>query len=232
MTNAVPVGAVENFSVKSLHEEVLMQLRKALLEGDLPPGARVPERELCDRFGISRTPLREALKVLAAEGLVELLPNRGSRIKSLTEKDILELFEFVGGLEAMAGRLACARITDEEIHAVEALHYDMYAHYMRRDRFEYFRLNQLIHEAILHAARNDMLSAAHANYSGRIRRLRYTANMQSERDRWGEAMREHELILDALQRRSGPELSEILVRHLDNKCSAAIEHSRAQASAT
>src|SRR5690606_18579497 len=130
------------------HEEILASLRHYLIEGSLPDGARIPERLLCETMGVSRTPLREALKVLAAEGLVELLPNRGARVRVYNENDIREMFEVMGGLEAVAGRLACERITDAEISEIEKLHYDMYSSYMRRDLPAYFSLNQQIHQAI------------------------------------------------------------------------------------
>ncbi|MGB6589403.1 MAG: GntR family transcriptional regulator, partial [Pseudolabrys sp.] len=77
-----------------------LRLRNILLNGEIPPGARIPERDLCTRLQISRTPLREALKVLAAEGLVLLLPHRGSRAAKLTSKDVQDLFEVCQGLEA------------------------------------------------------------------------------------------------------------------------------------
>src|SRR6267154_6088508 len=93
-----------------MHDEVVSRLRHLLTEGEIPPGARIPERELCASLSISRTPLREALKVLAAEGLVVLLPNRGSRAAKLTQKDVKELFEVCEALEATAGELACPRI--------------------------------------------------------------------------------------------------------------------------
>ncbi|HWX05625.1 MAG TPA: GntR family transcriptional regulator, partial [Bradyrhizobium sp.] len=101
-----------------LHEEVVSRIRAILLDGEITPGARIPERELCERLQISRTPLREALKVLAAEGLVQLLPNRGSRAAKLTDKDVRDLFEVCQGLEALAGELACERITDAEIDEI------------------------------------------------------------------------------------------------------------------
>src|ERR1700720_421927 len=103
----------------SLHDETLTRLRDYIVEGNIPDGGRVPERELCAQFGISRTPLREALKVLAAEGLVDLLPNRGARVRQLSEQDLSELFDVMGGLEALAGRLACENITDAEIAEIE-----------------------------------------------------------------------------------------------------------------
>src|SRR5436305_1834124 len=80
------------------HGEVLSRLRDYVVEGNLPEGGRVPERDLCGMLGISRTPLREALKVLASEGLLELLPNRGARVRALNLQDIHELFDVMGGL--------------------------------------------------------------------------------------------------------------------------------------
>src|SRR5437773_9309397 len=99
----------------SLHGEILGRLRDYLVEGNIPEGHRIPERQLCEMLGISRTPLREALKVLASEGLIDLLPNRGARVRHLSEQDLGELFDIMGGLEGLAGRLACENITNEEI---------------------------------------------------------------------------------------------------------------------
>ena len=209
---------------QSLHDEILARLRDHIVEGNIPDGGRIPERQLCEMLGISRTPLREALKVLAAEGVVELLPNRGARVRALSEQDLGELFDIMGGLEGLAGRLACEHITDAEIAEIERLHYEMYGFYLHRDMHGYFHVNQLIHERIVAASRNETLQAAYANFAGRIRRVRYSANFARKRERWGEAMREHETILEALRRRAGNELSDILFKHLRNKRTAAIEH--------
>ena len=126
---AVGAGAEPVREDQSLHDEILTQLRDHIVEGNLPDGSRVPERQLCEMLGISRTPLREALKVLAAEGLVELLPNRGARVRQLSEQDLAELFDIMGGLEGLAGRLACENISDAEITEIERLHYEMYGFY-------------------------------------------------------------------------------------------------------
>lgn len=211
----------------SLHGELLAALRDYLVEGSLADGARVPERLLCDRFGISRTPLREALKVLAAEGLIELLPNRGARVRALSADDLRELFDVMGGLESLAGRLACERVSDEEVAEIERVHHEMYRFYLRRDMHGYFQCNQDIHRMIVAAAGNATLAATYASFAGRIRRVRYSANLATDRDRWGEAMREHEAILDALRRRAGSELSDILFMHLRNKRKAAEQRSGA-----
>ena len=220
----VPVEATP----ASLHAGLLIKVRDHIVEGHVADGVRVPERELCALFGVSRTPLREALKVLAAEGLVELLPNRGARIRPLSEHDVSELFDVVGGLEALAGRLACERITDGEIVEIERLHHEMYAFYLRRDMPAYFELNQDIHRRIVEASRNATLRTVYASLAARVRRVRYGANFARNRQRWGEAMREHEAILDALQRRAGDELSDILFRHLRNKRAAAFDQMAAR----
>lgn len=198
-----------------LHEEVVARLRHMLVEGDIPPGARVPERALCVTLGISRTPLREALKVLAAEGLVVLLPNRGARAAKLTRKDLQDLFEVCQGLEATAGQLACARITDAQIAAIAALHEEMVRHQRADDLAQYYRCNRLIHEAIVQAADNQALAALYESVTRRMRRARYAAPMPPEH--WLRAVREHEGILNALYRRDGEGLAHILRTHLRNK---------------
>ena len=235
-----PIGSSEDGvrpAEASLHGEILSRLRDYVVEGNIPDRGRVPERQLCEKFGISRTPLREALKVLAAEGLIELLPNRGARVRALSERDIAELFDVMGGLESLAGRLACETISNDEIAEIERLHYEMYGYYLRNDMHNYFLINQRIHEQIVAASRNETLRATYATLAGRIRRLRYSANFARQRARWAEAMREHETILDALRRRAASELADILFHHLRNKRTAAVEqmgdtHSAGTASAT
>jgi len=217
--------------VGTLHEEILTRLRDFIVEGNLASGVRIPERQLCNMLGISRTPLREALKVLASEGLVDLLPNRGARVRALSARDVAELFDVMGGLEALAGRLACENITNEEFSEVERLHHEMYGFYLRREMHGYFQCNQSIHESIVAAARNEVLSATHGSFASRIRRLRYTANLAQKRDRWGEAMREHEAILDALRRRAGRELSDVLFQHMRNMHTAALDYIEGEHSA-
>ncbi len=105
-----------------LHNTVTEHLRKFIVEGLLPPGSKLNERELCETLGISRTPLREAIKVLAAEGLLEIAPNKGASVFQMSEAEIRQTFELMSGLEAFSGELACERITDAEIAEIEALH--------------------------------------------------------------------------------------------------------------
>ncbi|RDE07888.1 GntR family transcriptional regulator [Pelagibacterium lacus] len=206
----------------SLHSEVLERLRDYIVEGNIPEGGRIPERQLCETFGISRTPLREALKVLASDGLVELMPNRGARVRSLSAHDIKELFDLMGGFEALAGRLACERITEEQFEEVLSLHTEMYGHYLRDDRHHYFRTNQLIHDKILEISGNSALIRSARSLSASLRRVRYAANLDDKGLRWAEAVREHEQIIDALRRRDADALASILFHHLRNKSAAVL----------
>lgn len=206
---------------RPLHDEIVEKMRRMIGEGELLPGARVPEKLLCERFGVSRTPLREALKVLAAEGLVELYPNRGAVIATLQMSELEEMFPVLGHLEALAGEMACAHITEDELAEIRALHYQMVVHFRRGERPDYFRLNQEIHARILQAAKNKALAGVHGTLASRIRHARYLANLTQAR--WAKAVEEHEEILDALSKREGRRLAELLKAHLANKFDAVRE---------
>lgn len=225
MTAAVIDPGTQPIQRPSLHQEVVARIREMIYEGVLVAGERVPEKALCQRLAISRTPLREALKVLASEGLVELLPNRGARIATLTVEAVDEMFPVMGALEAVAGELACARITDVEIDEVRTLHYQMAIHHKKAELKEYFALNQRIHGKILAAASNPTLAALYGNLTARIRMARYVANLS--RERWNQAMAEHEQILAALAKRDSGKLAAVLRAHLKNTCETVKEVIRA-----
>ena len=203
------------------------RIRELVIEGDLEPGAKVPERILCERFNVSRTPLREALKTLASEGWLEILPHKGARVTRLSEEDVDQMFPIMGALEALSGELACANLSEEQFAEIRALHYQMVLHYTRRELAPYFQINQLIHEKILAAAANPLLVQMYQTLSGRIRRARYVANMSE--DRWAQAIEEHEEMLSALASRDGQSLANVLRRHLSNKCETVKAHLRQEA---
>ena len=212
------MSALENLSSikrSSLHEELTDRLRTMIIEGVLEADQKVPERELCEKLGVSRTPMREALKVLAADGLLTLQPNRGARVRAITLEELEEVFPLMGALEALAGELACHHITDEQIEAVRRSHEAMLTCFSNADMSGYFQHNQQIHEAILDAAGNQTLKETYLSLAIRVRRARYLANMSQQR--WQAAVAEHETILMALERRDGKKLSKILKLHLENK---------------
>ena len=207
----------------TLHDGLLGRLRDMIIEGELAPGTRLRERELTEWLGVSRTPLREALKVLAAERLIELAPNRGARIASLGEVEIRHMFELMGALEALAGRLAAARASEADLLELQAMHLQMRAHYVRHDLPAYFRLNQAIHRRIVAAAGNPLLAQSYDQLAGRIRRPRFLAS-QWDPARWTQAIEEHEGIMAALAARDGDLLSHLLEAHLAHKADALLNH--------
>ena len=199
----------------TLHDQVAHQLRQMLVENRIAPGAKLNERELCGVLNVSRTPLREAIKMLAAEGLVDLLPNRGAIAVMLTEADIFNTFEVMAGLESQSGTLAAQRITEAELSEIKAKHFEMLAAYTRRDLPAYYRLNAQIHLAINAAAKNPVLATTYSQLNARLQALRFRSNQNEEK--WQAAVQEHEQMLSALSRRDGPALGAILLAHLVHK---------------
>lgn len=213
----------------SLHEQVAQRLRLMLVEGQIAPGAKLNERELCEVLDVSRTPLREAIKMLAAEGLVELLPHRGAIAVELDEDAIRHTFEVMGGLEALSGELAAQRITDAELAEIRAMHFEMLAAYTRRDLSNYYRLNAQIHRAISVAAKNPVLSATYDRVNARLHALRFRSNQDEQK--WKAAMREHEQMIEALAARDPATLRQVLTQHLQNKLDVVLEQLHAQQAA-
>ena len=197
----------------SLHDEVVSRVRDMIVEGQLSFGTRIHEGRLCEQLGISRTPLREALKVLATEGLVDLSPNRGAIVREVTPKDMRDMLRVLGQLEALAGELACVNASDKDIAYIHEMHKRMMGHYAARNRMEYFKLNQAIHSAFVRLADNPTLLAMHENLQARIKRVRYVGN---DRDtQWHDAVDDHEKMIAALLVRDGPALGRVLRFHLE-----------------
>lgn len=211
---------------KSLHQELVDRLQLLIVSGELAPGTKVPEKALCAQFGVSRTPLREALKVMAAEGLVRLEPNRGAWVTLVTVAEVEEVFPVLGALEALAGEMACKTMSDDEINAIRILHEQMERSYETRDLDAYFTINQKIHGAILAAARNETLTTLCQALAVRIQRARYLANMSEER--WYTAVQEHKQILQYVLARDGENLGRTLLQHMDTKRASIVKWLQSQ----
>ena len=206
---------------QGLHQSVAVRLRQRLVEGLIAPGAKLNERELSESMQVSRTPLREAIKMLAAEGLVELLPNRGAVAAQLNAQDVADTFEVVAGLEAQSGELAAERITAPELAEIRALHYEMLAAYTRRDLPAYYRLNAQIHARINAAARNPVLSQTYRTVNARLQVLRFRSNF--DEIKWQHAMQEHEAMVERLAARDAPGMRALLLQHMAHKRDAVLE---------
>lgn len=206
---------IEPIERHSLHATLTTRLRSLIADGVLPPGSKIIEKELCESFDVSRTPLREAIRALAAEGLVVLTPNRGASVATVSQAQILESFELMGALEGLAGELAAGRITDADLAEVGALHAMMVDCYKAGDLDGYYRHNRAIHDAIFDATGNALLCDVRRNIYARIVSLRFVARIDD--DEWAAAISEHEEMLAALLARDGPALGGVLRRHLASK---------------
>lgn len=205
---------------RPLHEEATDRLRDLIVQGRLAAGTRLNERLLTAQLGLSRTPLREAFKVLATEGLVELLPNRGAIVSQMDPVRLSESLAVMGALEALAGELACRQASDAQINEIRALHYEMLAYHARGDLAGYFKFNQAIHMKIVKYSGNAVLYNIYRQMNGNVRRARYMANLSKER--WDAAVREHDEILAALSARDVKRIRALLADHLAHKLASVL----------
>jgi DNA-binding GntR family transcriptional regulator len=205
----------------TLPEAAAERLRTLIIEGELAPGARLNERELSERLGVSRTPLREAFRMLAADGLVTQLPNRGAQVVVLSPDDVRHAFEVMASLEGLSGELAAARVTEDDLAELRALQAEMEAAHAGQDLPSYYRNNRAIHERINAIAGNPILTHTFRTLNARLHALRFRSNLV--RAKWDQAVTEHRDMISALAARDGGRLRDILVQHLRTKLQAVLE---------
>jgi DNA-binding GntR family transcriptional regulator len=198
---------------QSLHDAIVSRVRDMIIEGTLESGSRIHEGNLGRELGVSRTPLREALKFLASEGLIELSHGRGAVVREFSPHEIHDSLIVLGHLEALGARLACAKAADAQIREVCDLHERMMEMYRAGERRAYFKLNQAIHSAILQLAGNGALSDVHGMLLPRLRRVRYLGHEGAEN--WAAAVTEHEVIIEALKSRNAETLSRAIAEHIE-----------------
>ena len=218
--SSAPLGAagavanpIEPLDRRTLHDAVVDRVRNLVIEGQLAPGTRVHESQLGSALGVSRTPLREALKVLASEGLIELVPGRGAIVKRLTRKDVRDMLDVLAALETLAGRLACRHATDDDIARLRAVHDEMMSLYAAGNRLEYYWRNQAIHAGLAALSGNALLASLHQTIAARLKRIRFIGN--EEPDKWAGAVAEHEAMIKALEARDDARLADIIRGHLE-----------------
>jgi DNA-binding GntR family transcriptional regulator len=205
---------------RTLPAAIAERLRERIIEGDLAPGVRLNERQLCERMDVSRTPLREALRLLAHEGLVTVVPNRGAFVAQMSPEAVRQSFEIMGALEALAAERACRHITDAEVAEIAALTFEMQACHARGDLPEYYRLNRAVHDAITAASRNPMLDELMHKLNLRIQNLRFRSNLDV--GKWNAAVREHLRMVELLRKRDADGLARLMREHLARKAEAVL----------
>ncbi|HQS49096.1 MAG TPA: GntR family transcriptional regulator [Xanthobacteraceae bacterium] len=193
---------------------VVERIRDLIVAGELAAGSRIAERTIIEQMGVGRTPLREAFKILEAEGLVSIVPNRGAVVTQLTPSDVEAVMTVLIGLEGVASEPACAQVTPAQFMSIENDHLKMMDCHRRGDLMGYFHLNQSIHQKIVDCAGNAPLSRIYKAECARIGRYRLAGNRNAAR--WATAVSEHEQILGAIRNREGALLRELLrVHHLN-----------------
>ncbi|HSU44696.1 MAG TPA: GntR family transcriptional regulator [Casimicrobiaceae bacterium] len=197
----------------TLHGQLVDRVRTLIVEGQLGPGTRIHEGELGKALGVSRTPLREALKVLASEGLVELVQGRGAVVRKLTGKDVAEMLDVLKALETLAARLSCRNAADAQIAALRRTHDEMIAFYETGNRLDYYWRNQAIHAGLADLSGNALLATMHATIQSRMKRIRFIGN--EDPGGWTAAVAEHREMIAALEARDEARLAAVVARHLD-----------------
>lgn len=195
----------------SLHDQLVAKVREMIVDGELKAGAALPERMLCETFGVSRTPLREAFKILAAEGLIELRPHRTPVVTSIDRAEIAHVFDVMVALDAAAGLKAALAATDADIVRLDAMHTELVRLHREAARAAYFRLNQQIHAEITRLAGNSVLLNIWTTLHASIFRARAIANYDASR--WTESVREHEAFMSLLRNRDAEGFATALSAH-------------------
>uniref|UniRef100_UPI0035AEDD82 GntR family transcriptional regulator n=1 Tax=Hylemonella sp. TaxID=2066020 RepID=UPI0035AEDD82 len=210
----------------SLHEQVADTLRQEIFSGTLAPGSFVDEVALCERLAISRTPLREALKVLTAEGLVRHEPRRGCFVNEVTERDLDEIFPVIALLEGRCAHEAALRASDADLAALEVLHDRLQKAARHKRIVDYYDTNYAIHEAIITLADNRWL----AQVIGDLRKILKLARLQQLHapGRLEQSLSEHMAVFAALKARDAEGAEAAMRTHLTRQREALRELARQQ----
>jgi len=199
----------------SLHDEVAASLREEIFGGLLAPGAFIDEASVCERLQISRTPLREALKVLTAEGLLRHEPRRGCFVAEVTQRDLDEIFPVIALLEGRCAWEAARHASDDDLAALEALHDRLAKHARARRINDYYATNFAIHEAIIMLADNRWLAQA----IGDLRKILKLARQQQLHapGRLEQSLSEHLAVFAALKARDSDGAEAAMRTHLNRQ---------------
>jgi DNA-binding GntR family transcriptional regulator len=197
---------------EALHMQVVEKLRQLVNRGDIAAGERINELQIAAALGVSRTPLREAVKLLASEGLLELLPGRGSRVRRLTAEEIRDHFEVIGALERHAVEEAVAKMTPKGRAELEQLNGQMKEAFATGDRRAYYAANQRAHALFVRLAQSPALQETHETLTKRARHDRPVTLASTQR--WAESMAEHAELLAAVYDGDAAKAGSLMLLHI------------------
>lgn len=224
MTERLIPVKLENY--KPLREIVFEHLREAIVKGKLRPGERLMEMQLADDMGVSRTPVREAIRKLELEGLVIMVPRRGAYVADLSIKDVAETFEIRSALEALAAGLAAERITAEESEEMERILVRISSAVEAGDFKQTVDLDEQYHNLLYRASHNDRLMQILSNLREQIQRFRVTTLAMPGRVRG--VLQEHRNIAEAISERNAELAHQLALEHIENAENALMEWIRGQ----
>ncbi len=206
-----------SLSPRALYEEVAELLRQRIFSRELEPGSWIDELKIAEDYGISRTPLREALKVLAAEGLVTMKVRRGAYVTEVNEKDLVDIYHLLGLLESDATGVVAERATDEQLRELQSLHESLEASAQDRDRF--FEINERFHMRLLEIADNRWRNQMVGDLRKVMKLNRHHSLLKS--GRIAESLAEHRAVMTALQARDAATATQRMLEHFRNGLEAA-----------
>ena len=203
---------------KPLHEEIANNLRELIMSGELQEGDKIKEDELCSSMGISKTPLREALRVLSVEGLIQLVPNRGSFVSTPTFEEIREMFDVMSVLEGICARAAAEKMSAKDLATLEKLHTKLEKNFKRRAQREYIRINNQFHAFVQELAGNRTLNQIVNGLRQKILLYRYQSLNLPER--FEQSIQEHRDLIEAFRKKDSKKAETLMRRHLKTQCDA------------
>lgn len=212
---------MEKIEAKTLHQEVTTRIREMIRTGELSRGQKIDEKHLSELMGVSRTPVREALRGLHSEGLVDLIPHRGAYVTQPSIEEIQDLFEVMAVLEGTCARLAASRMAGEDLKKIETLHRSLEKHFTKRDHEAYLETNHYVHVTIQELSGNKVLNDVLNGLRQKV--LLYRHRQLYYKDRFEKSMKEHRDILEALRQRDPSAAERAMKKHLVNQCEALVE---------
>jgi DNA-binding GntR family transcriptional regulator len=210
---------VASLAPRALYQEVAELLRQRIFKRDLEPGNWIDEMKLAEEYGISRTPLREALKVLAAEGLVTMKVRRGAYVTEVSETDLADVYHLLALLESDAAGVVAARATDAQLKELQALHKELEAAAAVGNRDKFFAVNERFHMRLLQIAGNRWRDQMVADLRKVMKLNRHHSLLKS--GRLEESLREHRAVMEALSRRDAKATVKRMQEHFRNGLEAA-----------
>ncbi|MEY8354771.1 GntR family transcriptional regulator [Lachnospiraceae bacterium 54-53] len=198
-----------------LRDVVFNTLRQAILKGELAPGERLMEIQLAERLGVSRTPIREAIRKLELEGLVLMMPRKGAEVAKISEKSLRDVLEVRRSLEELAIELACRRMTSESVTELEKKQDDFRAAILKGNAMEIAETDEAYHDVIYKGTCNDRLVQMINNL--REQMYRYRLEYIKDEDKRQILLLEHDNILNAVKQRKVEEAKEAMREHIDNQ---------------